>query len=246
MRGFFRWLLRALILVVVFLASALTAMRFAIHGRQTTVPKFVGLNMLEASRLAASNGLGLDTGDRYYSSDIAAGKILSQALAPGEKVRRGWRVRVAESMGPQRVIIPDLLGDSERAAEINIRRRGLEMGSIAVSTIPNQTPDQVVAQSPPPNATNVSAPKISVLIAAQEDRNSYVMPDLTNHSEDDAINTIVGAGLKVGSISSESLPASPGDATNLVASGTRMVVRTIPGAGQRVWDGQAISLEVTR
>ena len=47
--------------------------------------------------------------------------------AAGEKVRRGWRVRVAESMGPQREIIPAVIGNSERAAELNIRRRGLDL-----------------------------------------------------------------------------------------------------------------------
>ena len=36
--------MRALVLIVVFLASFLTAMRFAIHGRQTTVPKVVGID----------------------------------------------------------------------------------------------------------------------------------------------------------------------------------------------------------
>ena len=64
------------------------------------------------------------------------------------------------------MVIPNLVGGSERAAEINIRRRGLELGGIATATIPDGAADQIVAQSPPANATNVSAPKISVLLAA--------------------------------------------------------------------------------
>ena len=116
-------------------------------------------------------------------------------------------MRVAESMGPQRVVIPDLIGGSERAAEINIRRRGLELGSIATATIPGGPTDQIVAQSPPANAVNVSAPKISVLLAAPEERNSFVMPDLVGRSEDDAVNEIVGAGFHVGRIASQPPPA---------------------------------------
>ena len=125
MRRFFRYLLRALVLVVVFMASALLAMRFAIHGRQTTIPKVVGLSHSQAEKLLADHGLVLEQGDRYFSSDVASGRVMSQAPQPGAQVRRGWHVRVAESMGPQRVVIPDLLGNSERAAEINIRRRAL-------------------------------------------------------------------------------------------------------------------------
>ncbi len=246
MRRFFRWLLRVLVLVVVFMAAALTAMRFAIHGRQTNVPKVVGMTPHDAESALESQGLVLERTDRFYSGEVPAGRIVSQAPPPGERVRRGWRVRVAESMGPQRVTIPDLAGDSERSAEINIRRRGLELGTMAVAEIPDATPDQIVAQSPPANAVNVSAPKVSVLVAAAEDRKSYVMPDLRGNTEDQAVNAIVGAGLKVGSITSEPVAGAEGSSPESVAAGPPMVVKTVPGAGQRVWDGQSVSLEVTR
>ena len=244
MRRFFRWLVRILILIVVFMASLLTAMRFAIHGRQTKVPKVVGMTPHDAENVLESNGLVLDRTDRFYSADIPAGRIVSQVPSPGEQVRRGWRVRVAESMGPQRVTIPDLSGDSERSAEINIRRRGLELGTMAVADIPDAAPDQIVAQSPPANAVNVSAPKLSILVAATEDRKSYVMPDFRGRTEDEAVNTIVGAGLKVGSISSE--PGADESSPETLPVGTRLVMRTVPGAGQRVYEGQSVSLEVTR
>jgi eukaryotic-like serine/threonine-protein kinase len=246
MRRFFRWLVRVLVLIVVFMASLLTAMRFAIHGRQTKVPKVVGMTPREAENALESGGLVFEEADRFYSADIPVGRILSQVPSPGEQVRRGWHVRVAESMGPQRVTIPDLTGDSERSAEINIRRRGLEMGTMAVASLPDRTPDQIVAQSPPANAVNVSAPKVSMLVAAAEDRKSYVMPDLRGRTEDEAVNTIVGAGLKAGSITSQSSPEGDANSPETLPAGTRMVVRTIPGAGQRVYEGQSVNLEVTR
>lgn len=246
MRRFFRWLVRVLVLIVVFMASMLTAMRFAIHGRQTTVPKIVGMSPHDAEAALEKSGLVLDQTDRFYSAEIPPGHIVSQAPTPGDLVRRGWRVRVAESMGPQRVAIPDLTGDSERSAEINIRRRGLELGTMAVAGIPDASPDQIVAQSPPANATNVSAPKVSVLVAAAEDRKSYVMPDLRGRTEDEVVSAIVGAGFKVGSISSQPPPSDDANSPETLPAGTRIVMKTIPGPGQRVWDGQAINLEVTR
>lgn len=244
MRRFFRWLLRILVLMVVFMASALLAMRFAIHGRQTTIPKVTGLTQTQAQRLLADHGLVVEQGDRYFSSEVPSGHVMSQAPVPGVQVRRGWHVRVAESMGPQRVVIPDLIGNSERAAEINIRRRGLELGSIATGTIPGAPGDQIVAQSPPPNAVNVSEPKVSLLIAAPAERPSFVMPDLIGQREDSAIDVIVNAGLRVAGIST----AAPAQANTpqAVPAGTRMVVKTTPAAGQRVFQGQGIGLEVTQ
>ncbi len=246
MRRFFRYLVRVLVLIVVFMASALTAMRFAIHRRQTAVPKLVGMAPLHAQRLLADHGLVLERGDRFFSADVPEGRIMSQAPLPGVTVRRGWRVRVAESMGPQRMVIPNLVGGSERAAELNIRRRGLELGSIASATIPGGPTDQIVAQTPPANAVNVSAPKISVLVAAPEEPKSFVMPDLAGRSEDDAIKQIVDAGLRVSTIASQPPPAGESTATAAPPSSSRTVVRTTPAAGQRVSEGQGIGLEVTR
>ncbi len=199
--------------------------------------------------LLGDHGLVLDHGDRYFSSDVPPGRIMSQVPAAGIQVRRGWHVRVAESMGPQRVVIPDLIGDSERAAEINIRRRGLDLGSVANAVMPNASPDQIIAQSPPANAVNVSEPKISILMAAVGDTPSFVMPDLVGISEDDAINVAVNAGLRVPNINTQQVqpqPANGSQPSATVAPGTRMVVKTVPAAGQRIFQGQGISLEVTQ
>ena len=239
MRRALTFILRLMVLVIVFLVSALVAMRLAIHGRQVAVPKLVGMTSTQAQKLLESKSLLLDDSDRFYSADVPEGHIMSQVPAAGEQVRSGWRVRVAESMGPQRVVIPDLVGGSERAAEINIRRRGLEMGTVAAAGVDGTPADEIAAQSPPANANNVSSPKVSLLVSSPEDRKSFVMPDLRGGNEDDVINAIVAAGLKVGSISTEANVSGLGDA------GTRRVLRTIPAAGQRIYDGQSVNLVVT-
>src|SRR5690242_11670752 len=117
MRQFFRFLLMALVLLTVALVSALTAMRFAIHGREVVIPKLIGSTPLEAERAVASSGLGVVVERQYYSPDVAEGRIISQVPPPASKVRRGWTIRVAQSLGPQRVTIPDVTGESERVAE---------------------------------------------------------------------------------------------------------------------------------
>src|ERR1700741_4700144 len=140
MRSAIRFALLALVLVIVAMVSALTAMRLAIHGQEVEVPPLVGLGPAEAEREVAGLGLQLSTERQYYSPQIPEGKIMSQLPLPGTKVRRGWQVRVARSLGPTRVAIPDVTGQSEHAAELNIRRRGLEiasMGEVETPRIPN-------------------------------------------------------------------------------------------------------------
>src|SRR6266852_8190450 len=154
MKSFFRILLLSLVLVIVALISALTSMRFAIHGRQVAVPKLVGLTPDEAGRTAEELGLSLKVDRQFYSPSIPAGKIVSHTPDAGAQVRRGWRVLVAESLGPVRVSPPDVVGQSERAAAINIRRRGLQIGEEAVLSVPGQDTGVVLAQNPPANSTS--------------------------------------------------------------------------------------------
>ena len=107
---FFRMASVVMLLVAAALLSAITTMHFAIHGAEVKIPALKGMTVAEARSQAAGMGLNLDVDNRYYSADVAAGHILSQSPAPGSVVRREWHVRVAESLGPQKVDVPDTVG----------------------------------------------------------------------------------------------------------------------------------------
>src|SRR3954462_6903184 len=239
MRAFFRFVLLVLVLVLVALALAMTAMRVAIHGREVVVPKLVGLTPSQAERAALQNGLLIDIENRFYSTDVAEGRILSQSPQPGTKVRRGWRVRLSESLGSQHVVIPDLIGDSTRAAELNLRRRGLEPGTIAYAQPPDQPQEQVVAQSPPPAAEGVASPKVDLLFAAPQTAPAYVMPSLVGRPVAAAIKTVQDAGLKVGVVRAAVI-----DLQATTASG--VVLHQSIQPGQKVMAGTTIDFDVSK
>jgi beta-lactam-binding protein with PASTA domain len=153
---FLRLLAKILVLVIVALASALISMRFAIHGREVAIPDFRGMAPAEAERSAFEHGLELSRSDHFYSAVIPAGRIVSQQPEPGTHVRRGWRVQAAESLGPQLIDIPAVIGLSPRAAEINIRRRGLEIGLAAELPTDTSAPQSIIAQTPAPGAQGVA------------------------------------------------------------------------------------------
>ena len=148
MKSFFRLVLLALVLLVVALVSALTAMRLAIHGHVVAVPDLVGKSPAAGRMIAEQSGLEIVVERQYYSSSVLEGKT-SQLPPAGSQVRRGWQVRVAESLGPQRVEIPNVTGQSERVANINIRRRGLEVGAIAQMPLPDVPDGQILSQGRP-------------------------------------------------------------------------------------------------
>jgi beta-lactam-binding protein with PASTA domain len=251
MKSFFRLVLLALVLLVVALVSALTAMRFVIHGREVAVPNLVGKTPAEARRIAEESGLELEVEREYYSPQVPEGKILSQLPPLGTLVRRGWEIRVAASLGPQRVQIPDVLGESERAAEMNIRRRGLDVSAVAEVPSPTAPADQVLAQSPPPNSNGVSAPMISLLVSDPAPPQAFVMPNFVGQPLDTVKLIVQGSGLRVGTvtearIASPAVPAPSGSAPPPASapSPTSLIVSQNPGPGEKVLAGAAVNFEV--
>jgi eukaryotic-like serine/threonine-protein kinase len=241
-KSFFRLVLLALVLLVVALVSALTAMRLAIHGHEVAVPDLVGKAPAAARMIAEQSGLELTVERQYYSPTVPEGKILSQLPPAGSQVRRGWEVRVAESLGPQRVAIPTLLGQSERVANINIRRRGLDLGAIAQMQLPDTPEGQVLAQAPPPNASGISAPKISLLVAAPAQPQALVTPNFVGQPLGSAALTLQDAGLHVGTVTTAAPPEGSSQAPP--PSPASLVVSQNPVAGEKVLAGTAINFEV--
>jgi beta-lactam-binding protein with PASTA domain len=244
-----------MILLMVAMVSAITTMRFAIHGREVAVPDFTGMAPAEAQRLAFKNGLTFSVERRFYSPKVAFGRVMSQVPDAGTLVRRGWQVRAAESLGPQRVAIPDLVGQSGRAAEINIRERGLEMGTQATAQIPSPTPGMVIAQDPPANAHEISAPRVSVLIAAPPAPPAFVMPNFVGQPLALVGADIEKAGLHLGNLTVRPPAGSVGTAApagnaapSPSDSGTTatLIVGQSPAPGQKVTAGTVVNFEVTR
>jgi len=247
------------VLVIVAMVSALTAMRFAIHGQEVAVPPLVGLAPAEAERAVSGLGLQISIERQYYSPQIPEGRIMSQLPLPGTKVRRGWQVRVAQSLGPTRVAIPDVTGQSEHAAELNIRRRGLDVASMAEVQAAGIPADQVLAQSPPANATQVLAPKISLLVTTAAEPQAFVMPSFVGQPLGSANRTLQDSGFRLGNVSVAAPVVAPADAANPAAtpvaqpvptappaqpSPASIIVSQAPAAGQKVVAGTAVSFEV--
>jgi beta-lactam-binding protein with PASTA domain len=251
MRQFFRMLLLALVLLTVALVSALTAMRFAIHGREVAIPALVGMTPLEAERAVAASGLDVVVERQFYSPEIPEGRIMSQAPMPGVKVRRGWAVRVAQSLGPQRVAIPDVTSQSVRVAELNVRRRGLDLGSVAQVNLSDAVADQVVSQSPPANAKGIAVPKISLLVSRGPEPSAFVMPNFAGQPLGSVTLALQDAGVKVGKVNVV-VPAQPTDAQSapvaptpaLAPGAASMIVSQSPAPGQKVVAGSAVNFEV--
>lgn len=227
-------LLLAGALAATFFVFAGIAMRVAVRARQVTVPDLVGKSINDATVLASTLDLQLRVDEqRRPDAKVPAGFVLGQDPLPGSSVRRQRSVRVFISAGAHIARAPNVLGETQRSAEIRIAQEALMIGTISEIRSALYPPDVVVAQDPP---ADTQTAEIRLLVNRGEDRATYVMPDLIGLNGDRAADVMRTRGFRV-SITSQS-------ASSAIPPG--VVVRQTPAGGYQVHPGDPIALEVSR
>jgi eukaryotic-like serine/threonine-protein kinase len=216
--------LLAFILASAAFLSAITAMRIAIHGRETTMPNLVGTNVGQASSILRSRGLVLKVADHIYS-DLPMNSIVRQTPTAGLLMKQSQQAHVVVSLGQRQLQIPLLEGHSLRASRIELLRNSLQIGEVSTSTLENVTPDEVVLQNPRPGAGSAT-PRVDVLVAQVPREASFVMPYLMGMDEIGAQRRLDAAELhrKVNYVSAPQWPhgavidQTPAPGARIVAS----------------------------
>ncbi len=221
----------ALLLTYVLFAAA--AMRFALKTREVSVPDVAGKTVNEARTVLAEAGLNLRVEEgRRIDPKVPAGQVLAQEPRPGVRTRGERSIKVWISAGPRAMIIPALIGESERTAQLRLQQEGLEL--TAVSEIRSADYSAaVVAQTPPPKT---SAVQITLLVNRGESGATFVMPDLIGINGDRSADLLRARGFRVAVVGDHPYPGVPAG----------VVLRQNPQAGFQISPGEPISLEVSR
>jgi len=248
--NFFQVASLVMLLVVAALLAAIATMRFAIHGAEVQVPALKGMTVAEARSQTSGLRLNLDVDNRYYSGDVAAGHILTQSPAAGTVVRREWRVRVSESLGPQKVEVPETVGSDERVAGLELRRTGLEVGVAARLPFAGAAEGTVLAQDPPAHAQGIARPGINLLVAAQGDNapDGFVMPNLSGLPVVTAQRELASVGIKSAAMFVD-VPVAPvgrGSAAPAPPVRPGAVIAQQPPAGARIEQSVLVKLTVAK
>jgi beta-lactam-binding protein with PASTA domain len=109
--------------------------------------------------------------------------------------------------------------------------------------------NQVVSQNPPANASDVSAPKISLLIGQTPQAQAFVMPNFVNQQINSVKVTLENAGFHVGTITTSqptapSFPTAETAATPAPVPSAGIVVSHSPAAGEKITTGATVNFVV--
>jgi serine/threonine-protein kinase len=235
LRSLFRLFLLFVVLIAVALLSAITTIRLTIHGRQESMPKLVGVSLEAAQRMASGLGLVLKVEDKIYSTQYTANQIAQQMPPPGTPLKMGQHVHVLVSLGPPEVTVPNLVGDSVRAARITAMQRGLTVGDLAVLPWPGD-PDMVVAQDPPPATAEVRTPTVNLLISGGEEPAAYLCPRFIGKPIAEVRRVVEKNGFKIGQVTSL---ATDGGAPGIILTQS-------PPAGSKIGPDTVFEFQVTQ
>jgi beta-lactam-binding protein with PASTA domain len=236
---FSRWsgiVLMVAILGVAGIVSALTAMRFAIRGREVEVPPLSGKTSDQAKEILARNGLIFKVASSRFSSDVPEGQIVAQIPPAGTRIKANRTVRVLVSLGERRFAVPNLIGTSLRAAQLTLAQRKLALGKALYAHTPDGDSSTVVYQSPVPGTQEGADPSVDILISLGQPAEFFIMPDLIGKSADLVASRARNEGFHLGKINYRKYPGvEPG-----------LVIQQKPQAGYRLIKSDIILLDVSQ
>jgi beta-lactam-binding protein with PASTA domain len=228
--------LLAVALLVTAGLSALTTMRVVLRTQEVVVPSLVGRPVPEAGTLAARRRLVLRVEGRRNDPRVGRDLIVEQEPAAGSALKTQRSIRVWVSLGPRRLMVPPVEGDSVRSGRLLLEQAQVPVGRV-IEVNDGAEEGTILQQHPPTGETESLAAEGAALLVSRGPRHQdFVMPDLIGRPAPVVLETLRRAGLKVAEVRYRAYPG--------VAAG--LVLRQAPLAGHRVSPQTSIGLDVSQ
>jgi serine/threonine-protein kinase len=216
--------------------SALTTMRVVLKAQEVSVPSLLGRKVPDAGSVAAKNRLLLRVEGKRNDPRMAADRIVEQDPPAGSLLKTQRSVRVWVSLGPRRLSVPSVEGESLRSGRMTLEQAGVNVGRVLEVTDAAEE-GTILLQRPPAGETEKLAEEgASLLVSRGPGNRDFVMPDLIGRRADTVLAWLREAGLNVTDVNYKPyLGVEPG-----------IVLRQTPPSGYRVTPRAAVALDVSR
>lgn len=193
-----------------------------VHRDVLPAPDVRGMEYEAARNKFYGVGLLTEVRTREFDDSVAEGKVLSQYPDPGEMVKKGRKIALTVSRGPEAAQIPSLRRINERQARLDLRKSGFTVGNVRKAYHESVPVDAVIETFPPAGTITSRAMDLDLIVSRGPKPTHAVMPNVIGDILSEAKKKIVDAGLKVGAVTYQN------NAT--LVPGTVMSQSTPPGA----------------
>ncbi|MDF1594255.1 MAG: PASTA domain-containing protein [Desulfobacterales bacterium] len=198
------------------------------------VPDLNGKDVVYVLKILTDLGLNTKVKGSEYDDAVPMNHVIYQEPEPGSEIKRGRDIRIVISKGSFRVLTPNLVGLPLQQARIILDENGLSLGKASASYSDSVKKEEVMAQVPLPGAMIKRSTSVDLLTSMGVRPGAYKMPALTGRPLEEAILIIESSNLLLGNIKSVSMGSKPANA----------IVSQEPTAGERVFEGGSVNLEV--
>jgi len=198
-----------------------------------TVPDVVGVQV--ASALGALQAAGLlYTVTEECDDSAPAGEVISQSPAGGSSVPQGTTVALTVSTGPCNAIVPDVVGLTLEAAQaaLSVYNFTVNVTEVCSDTVPAGS---VISQNPVGGTPVTEGATVNLVVSTGPCPVLVTVPDVVGLTQSAAETAIQGAGLVVGTVTTQCDDVVPAGA----------VISQNPVAGASVQPGSAVDLVVS-
>jgi serine/threonine-protein kinase len=227
-----------LALVAVGVASAVAVISLLLRQEEVRVPDLTGQDIVTVIEVIGQQGLQLKVDRREPSQTISRDAVVSQSPPPGTGVKKGRTVRVVVSQGPSELLVPKLVGEPYRKADVLLRQSGFTVHDVARVWSDTVERDVVMAQEPPAGLPLEKGGGVGLLVSLGRKGRLSITPALIGKKAEEAVRVVDRLGLQYRVISRASGTTPP--------SGDRTVVSQKPNAGYPLAADGVVELLMSR
>ncbi len=202
-------------------------------GSRVVVPSIVGASESEARNVLTPLGLTLVISEKRFDEEIGNGQIIESNPAGGGKVDAGGEVKAIVSKGPERYVIPMLVGLTPEAAVNLLAKYPVKVGELK-EVFNDLTPKGFVISSSPAQGEKVKRDS-TVDILVSKGIETLDVASYVGKSADQALNELTDAGFNV---------TTTDQFSESVLAGA--VISQVPSGGAPLAKGAKIALTISK
>ena len=204
-----------------------------ISGGPASVPLIGVAGLSAAAATAKLHGAHFKTKTQSEpSKTVAAGLVIGTEPPAETEVQQGRVITLLVSSGPPPVRVPDVVGQSQTAAEATLSNAELSVGTVLKRTSSTQSPGTVTSQSPSAGSSVHAGEKVELVVAQAPKEVS--VPGVVGAAEAAAAAALRHAGLKAAKV-----PHATSEQAQV-----GVVLEQSPAAGARARKGTTVTISV--
>jgi eukaryotic-like serine/threonine-protein kinase len=164
-------------------------------GRFTKAPSLLTLSRADAEAKASEGGFSVGFAPEAFSETAPAGSVIEQTPEPSQRIRKGGRIELVLSAGPERYNVPNLVDMSLADATAALAKLNLVVGEVTQEYDDKIALDAVISSDPAEGTQVRRATPVKLLVSLGPE--PVEVPSLVGRTIDEARDVMDDAELEL-------------------------------------------------